>query len=154
MNDLEYVFVDSIQGVVIGRSLMVMRNFLMRSKGKEKSLAREWFMIRRRKCGENILRYHWLGFLGQLRESWICLSPTVVRWKTCKITMRWPWRIGDKTVDSILMRGFGTYFIIIYYSRLLSQDMSYVIGVRQGCSSWMISCIVRSSDWRLRRRRG
>jgi hypothetical protein len=49
-NDFEYVFVDSIQGVVIGRSLMAVRNFLMRSEGKEQSLAKEWFMKRRRKC--------------------------------------------------------------------------------------------------------
>jgi hypothetical protein len=54
INSLEYVFVDNIQGVAIGRSLMTVRNFLMRSEGKEQSLAREWFMKRRRKCGRNI----------------------------------------------------------------------------------------------------
>jgi hypothetical protein len=32
------------------------------------------------------------------------------------IVMRWPWHTGDKTVDSILLRGFGIYFIMIYYS--------------------------------------
>jgi hypothetical protein len=45
---LEYVFVDNIQDVVIGRSLMALRNFLMMSKGKERNLAREWFMKRRK----------------------------------------------------------------------------------------------------------
>jgi hypothetical protein len=54
INDFEYVFVDSIQDVAIGRSLMDARNFLMRSKGKERSLAREWCMKRRRKCEKNI----------------------------------------------------------------------------------------------------
>jgi hypothetical protein len=54
INDFEYVFVDSIQDVVIGRSLMDARNFLMRSKLKERSLAREWCMKRRRKCKKNI----------------------------------------------------------------------------------------------------
>jgi hypothetical protein len=49
VNDMEYVFVDSIQDVAIGRSLMAARNFLIRSEGKEQSLAREWFMKRRRK---------------------------------------------------------------------------------------------------------
>jgi hypothetical protein len=68
-NDLEYVFVDSIQDVVIGRTLMAMRNFSMRSEGNERSLVREWFMKRRRKCGKNICRSHRVGFLGQLRES-------------------------------------------------------------------------------------
>jgi hypothetical protein len=47
---LEYVFVDSIQDIAIGRSLMAVRNFLMRSEGKERSLARECFLKRRRKC--------------------------------------------------------------------------------------------------------
>jgi hypothetical protein len=35
VNGLEYVFVDNIQGVAIGRNLMAVRNFLMRSEGKE-----------------------------------------------------------------------------------------------------------------------
>jgi hypothetical protein len=35
VNDFEYVFVDNIQDVVIGRSLMAVRNLLMRSEGKE-----------------------------------------------------------------------------------------------------------------------
>jgi hypothetical protein len=35
VNDFEYVFIDNIQDVVIGRSLMAVRNFLMRSEGKE-----------------------------------------------------------------------------------------------------------------------
>jgi hypothetical protein len=37
---------------------------------------------------------------------------------------------GDKTVDSILLRGFGIYSIMICYSSLLRQDMSYEIGAR------------------------
>jgi hypothetical protein len=44
-------------------------------------------------------------------------------------------RIRDRTVDNILLRGFVTYFIMICYASLLSQDMSYEISVRQGCSS-------------------
>jgi hypothetical protein len=35
VNDFEYVFVDSIQGIAIEKSLMVVRNFLMRSEGNE-----------------------------------------------------------------------------------------------------------------------
>jgi hypothetical protein len=31
---------------------MTVRNFLMRFEGKERSLGREWFMKRRRKCGK------------------------------------------------------------------------------------------------------
>jgi hypothetical protein len=31
---------------------MAFKNFLMMSKGKERNLAREWFMKRRRKCGK------------------------------------------------------------------------------------------------------
>jgi hypothetical protein len=54
VNNFEYVFVDSIQDVVIGRSLIAMRNFLMGSEGKERSLVREWCMKRRRKCVKNI----------------------------------------------------------------------------------------------------
>jgi hypothetical protein len=45
------------------------------------------------------------------------------------------WRTGNRTVDSILLRGFRTYFIMIYYASFSSQDMSYEIGVRQDCSS-------------------
>jgi hypothetical protein len=58
-----------------------------------------------------------------------------IRWKTCRIVLRWPWRTRDRTVDSILLRGFVTYFIMICYTSLLNQDMSYEIGVRQGYSS-------------------
>jgi hypothetical protein len=58
------------------------------------------------------------------------MRPVAICQKTDMIVMRWPWHTGDKTVDSILLRGFGIYFIMIYYSSLLSQDMSYVIGVR------------------------
>jgi hypothetical protein len=42
------------------------------------------------------------------------------------------WRTGDRTVGSILLRGFGTYFIMICCASLSSQDMSYEIGVGQG----------------------
>jgi hypothetical protein len=59
----------------------------------------------------------------------------VKRWKTCRIILRRPWRTGDRIIDSILLRDFGTYFIMICYASLLSQDMSYGIGVRQECSS-------------------
>jgi hypothetical protein len=54
VRNLKYVFVKSIQGVAIGRSLMDARIFLMRSKVKERSLARKWFMKRRVKCRKNI----------------------------------------------------------------------------------------------------
>jgi hypothetical protein len=37
-----------MQDIVIGRTSMAARNFLMRFKGKERSLAREWFMKRRK----------------------------------------------------------------------------------------------------------
>jgi hypothetical protein len=63
------------------------------------------------------------------------MRPMVIYWKTGKIVLRQPWRIGDRTVDSILLRGFGTYFIMICYAGLLSQDMIYGIGVRQDCNS-------------------
>jgi hypothetical protein len=58
------------------------------------------------------------------------MRPAAIRRKTDRIVTRWPWHTGDRTVDSILLHGFGIYFIMICYSRLLSQDMSYVIGVR------------------------
>jgi hypothetical protein len=54
VNDFEYVFVDNIQDIVVGRSLMAARNFLMRSEEKERSLAREWCIKRRRKYVKNI----------------------------------------------------------------------------------------------------
>jgi hypothetical protein len=42
------------------------------------------------------------------------------------------WR---QNIDSIRLHGFGTYFIMICYASLFSQDMSYGVGVRQGYSS-------------------
>jgi ribosomal protein L39E len=63
------------------------------------------------------------------------MCPTTICWKTCRIILRRHWRTGDKIVDSILLRGFGTYFIMICYASILSQDMSYGIGARQGCIS-------------------
>jgi hypothetical protein len=56
------------------------------------------------------------------------------------------------TVSSCV--ALGHIFIMTCYASLLSQDMSYGIGVRQGCSSWMIPCMLRSSGVRLRRKRG
>jgi hypothetical protein len=53
----------------------------------------------------------------------------VICQKTDMIITRQPWHTRDRTVDSILLRGFGIY-IMICYSSLLSQDMSYRIGVR------------------------
>jgi hypothetical protein len=58
------------------------------------------------------------------------MRPAAIRWKTDKIVMRWPWHTGDRTVDSILLCSFEIYFIMICYSSLLSQDMSYEISVR------------------------
>jgi hypothetical protein len=58
------------------------------------------------------------------------MRPTAIRQKTDMIITRWPWHTGDRIVVSILLRGFGIYFIMIYYSSLLSQDISYEIGVR------------------------
>jgi hypothetical protein len=58
------------------------------------------------------------------------MCPAVIRQKTDRIVTRWPWHTGDRTVNSILLRDFGIYFIMICYSSLLSQDMSYEIGVR------------------------
>jgi hypothetical protein len=112
--------------------------------------------MKRRKCEKNIWRSHRVGFLGQSRESWICMRPTMIRWKTCKIIKRWPWHTGGRTVDSILLRGFDTNFILICYISLLSQAMSYGLGVWQGCNRWRIPWILRSnvsSGWRPRRRR-
>jgi hypothetical protein len=43
------------------------------------------------------------------------MRPTVIRWKTCMIVVRWSWSTGNRTVDSILLRDFGTYF---YYDLL------------------------------------
>jgi hypothetical protein len=54
---------------------------------------------------------------------------------TCTMSTIRLWRNGDRIVDSILLRGFGTYFIMICCASLSSQDMSYEIGVGQGCSS-------------------
>jgi hypothetical protein len=58
------------------------------------------------------------------------MRPAVIHQKTDMIVTRWPWHTGDRTVDSILLHDFEIYFIMIYYSSLLSQDMSYMIGVR------------------------
>jgi hypothetical protein len=58
------------------------------------------------------------------------MRPAAIHQKTDRIVMKWPWHTGDRTIDSILLRGFGVYFIMICYSSLLSQDMSYGIGVR------------------------
>jgi hypothetical protein len=44
-------------------------------------------------------------------------------------------RTGDRTVDNILLSGFGTNIILICYVNLLSQGMSSGLGVRQGRSS-------------------
>jgi hypothetical protein len=116
------------------------------------TLGKRMMYEKKKKMWENIWRCHRVGFLGQSRESWIYMYPTVIRWKICRIILRRPWRIGDRTVDSILLRGFGTYFIMICYTSLLSQDMGYRIGVRQGCNSWTIPCMLRSSGARLRRK--
>jgi hypothetical protein len=41
----------------------------------------------------------------------------------------------ETALDSIILHDFGTYFIMICYASILSQDMSYGIGARQGCIS-------------------
>jgi hypothetical protein len=67
------------------------------------------------------------------------------------------WHNGDRIVGNILLSGFGTNIILIYYVSLLSQGMSSELGVRHGRRSWGIPCILRSNvrcRGRLRRRRG
>jgi hypothetical protein len=51
-----------------GRRLSAVRNFLMRFEEKELSLAREWFM-KKKKYVKNIYRSLRVGFLVQLREG-------------------------------------------------------------------------------------
>jgi hypothetical protein len=58
------------------------------------------------------------------------MCPAAICQKIDRITTRWPWHTRDVTVNNILLRDFGIYFIMIYYLSLLSQDMSYRIGVR------------------------
>jgi hypothetical protein len=57
------------------------------------------------------------------------MYPAVIQRKTHKIITRWIWRTGDRIVDNILLHGFATYFIMICYASLLSQDMNYEISV-------------------------
>jgi hypothetical protein len=54
------------------------------------------------------------------------------RWKRFMIVTIRPWCTGDRIVSNILLSGFVTYFILIYYISLLSQGMNYELGVSQG----------------------
>jgi hypothetical protein len=120
--------IGSIQQGVTGRRLRVTRNFLSKFEEKVTILGRWWCTKESKRCVKNIWRCHRVEFLGQSRESWMRLA--VIRQRTDRIIMRWHWHTGDKIVDGILMDDFGIYFIMICYSSLLSQDMSYGIGVR------------------------
>jgi hypothetical protein len=125
--------IGNIQEGVIGRRLRVAGNFLTKFEEKVISLGRGWYMKESKRCVKNIWRCHRVGFLGQSRECWV--RPVTIRQKTDRIIMRWPWHTRDRTVDSIFMHSFGTYYIMVWCASVLSQDMSYEIGVRQGCSS-------------------
>jgi hypothetical protein len=137
VNDLEYVFVNNIEDVAIRRTLMATKNFLMRSEGKMWSLAREWFM-KRRKCEKNIWRSHQFGFLRQLRDSWICMRSTMICWKTCKIVMRRLCRTGDRTIDSILLSDCVTNFILICYISLFES--------RHELRAWCVTRVKQLKD--------
>jgi hypothetical protein len=77
-----------IQEGVIGRRSRVTRNFLSEFKEKVTSLGRWWCTKESKRCVKNIWRCHWVGFLGQSRESW--MRPVVIRRKTDRIITRWP----------------------------------------------------------------
>jgi hypothetical protein len=68
------------------------------------------------------------------------MRPAAIQRKTRKIVTRRPWRTGDRTANSILLRDFRTYFIMIYYASLLSQDMSYEIG------DWCLAMLKQLND--------
>jgi hypothetical protein len=53
---------------------------------------------------------------------------------TCMISTIRPWRTGDRTINNILLIGFGTNIILICYVRLSSQSMISGLGVWQGRS--------------------
>jgi hypothetical protein len=154
---LYWIFLSSIQERAIGRHSRSTRNFLSRCEEKEIILAKGWCMKGSNRSMKNIWSSHRDGFLGQLRECWICLSYAAMKhWTTCIISTIWPWHTGERIVGNILMRGFGKSIILICYVWLSSQGMSSRLDVRQGRSGWRISCILGSNDscrWKLRRRR-
>jgi hypothetical protein len=117
------VSTGSIQEGVTGRHLRVVKNFLIKFEEKEISLGRGWCMKESNRCMRNIWRCHRIGFLGQLRESWIYLS-TMELWMICTMSTIRPWCTEDRTVGNILLSGFETNIILICYVSLSSQGMS------------------------------
>jgi hypothetical protein len=136
--------IGSIQEGATGKHSRVVRNFLIKFEEKEISLGRGWCMKESNSCVRNIWGCHRVEFLGQLRESWICLS-TMELWTTCMMSTIMLRHTGDKILGNILLSGFGTNIVLICYVSLSSQDMSSELGVRQGRSNWRIPCILRAT---------
>jgi hypothetical protein len=67
VNDFEYVFDDSIHDVVIGRSLMVARNFLMRSEGAK--LGKRMVYEKKKKMCEKYLKMPPGWILGTIKKE-------------------------------------------------------------------------------------
>jgi hypothetical protein len=106
----------------------------MRFEGKEQSLTREWFMKRRGKYVKKYLKEPPGWILGTIKRELnlfeLCGNEMADDLHDQhNITLAC---IGDRTVESILLCVFGTHFILICYVSLLSQGMSYGLGVWQG----------------------
>jgi hypothetical protein len=69
VNDFEYAFVDIIHDVVIGRSLMAMRNFLMRSEGKEQSFGKRMVYEKKKEMHEKYLKMPPGWILGTIKRE-------------------------------------------------------------------------------------
>jgi hypothetical protein len=69
VNDFEYAFVDIIHDVVIGKSLMAVRNFLMRSKGKEWSFGKRMVYEKKKEMREKYLKMPPGWILGTIKRE-------------------------------------------------------------------------------------
>jgi hypothetical protein len=69
VNDFEYAFVDIIHDVVIGRSLMAVRNFLMRSEGKERNFGKRMVYEKKKEMCEKYLKMPPGWILGTIKRE-------------------------------------------------------------------------------------
>jgi hypothetical protein len=68
--------------------------------------------------------------LGQLRESKIYLS-TMELWMTCTMSTIRLWRIGDRTIDNILLTGFGLNMMEEFCARRMVERKRVTYFVMQ-----------------------
>jgi hypothetical protein len=110
--------------------------FLDQVQRKWDKLGKRMMYERKQQMHEKYLKVQPRWFLGQLRESWICFTDaTMELWTTYTMSTIRPWRTGDRTISNILLSGFGTNIILIWYVTLSSQGMSSGLRVWQGRSS-------------------